>query len=232
MKNPSEYLEDLKRTFGFPGYGEENHDLGAIERAELCFARARWYYDWQTIIGIVAPLLKKGLHDEVEQIKSSGFVSETYRIRPIVYRTSKARVNLIRLRYPELFSELVHISHANAVKILGQKYVYNLARNVKGEEGIQKFEQINVESLRLRLTKDEADEVIERIERVTGWEVLRWDEMEDGDAGAGNAAGDVDGNAGAGNAAGGVDENAGAGNAAGDVDENAGAVDCGLMVEP
>lgn len=165
MRKPTEYLTILKRELSFPEGGDE-----------FAYERAYWCYELRNAMKWLMEWADRSLRAEVDGINDAGLTSDDYKIIPVVRRTSKVKVALMRERYPDYFKKFVHLQNSDYVKILGREELYYLAASKLGEDEIQKYERVNVDAVERRMPEDAAGELLEHMEKITDWDVMEIEE--------------------------------------------------------
>jgi len=93
----------------------------------------------------------------VEEIRASGLVSDEYVLKYEERKNAVVNVPLLREELPDLFAELVHISTADAAKLLSNRFLYDETKKRIGDR-IQKYEAVNAKDLEARLPEPEFSE--------------------------------------------------------------------------
>lgn len=176
MRSPHECLAILKRELYFP-----------LEGDAFAYSRAHWYYECREAAKEIVKLADTCMNQEIARIQEAGLTSSSYKLTPVIRKTTHVLVDALRERFPGVFCKHVYLQNSDYVKILGRRTLYDMALAKRGADAIRPLERVNVEDIKsdvdddgddssLKLLPAELEEVTEVIEKQVDWKVSMTDE--------------------------------------------------------
>ena len=98
--------------------------------------------------------------ETVDEIISSGQISQAYFLRFEEKRNRIVNVPLLKERMPDLFCEVVHVPVSQAARILSGRFIYDAVKERIGDR-IAMYEEVNVKDLEARLPQPELSQFLE-----------------------------------------------------------------------
>ncbi|WP_319378208.1 hypothetical protein [uncultured Methanocorpusculum sp.] len=102
------------------------------------------------------------------ELYASGLTSPDFEVDVPVKMQATVDISKLKDELPQLASGLLYVNGSNAVKLIGERRLYELAIEIAGESRVALVEQIRVEELRRALLAEEQGRFISDEEKQTG----------------------------------------------------------------
>lgn len=142
---------------------------------ESGYERAYWLYEARGAFRWIADFISTEYKRQVAAIQDAGIASELFELVPVERAESRVRTDVLREKYPEMFSGLVFIKATDAARILGRRTLYDLAADAVGTDALREFEQVNVGDVARLMPKSAVSELIDTRMKVLDWVVREKD---------------------------------------------------------
>jgi len=132
------------------------------------FTRA-WYL--QKTAAVLAKLSSTYTTESAEiaaELYAAGMTSPEYDVDVPVKIQITVDISKLKDELPQLASGLLYVNGPNAVKLIGERRLYELALEIAGEKRVSLVEQIRVEELRRALLSEELGRYVSEEENPTG----------------------------------------------------------------
>ncbi|MPL72550.1 hypothetical protein SDC9_18335 [bioreactor metagenome] len=130
----------------------------ALEMAFPCpaeeYADAYFCQEMTKILAELAGFYAARFSETVDEIRAGGLESPEFVLRLEERRSKMVNVPLLRDEMPDLFSDLVFVSPADAGKLLSKKFLYDATKKLI-KDRIVNYEQVNLKDLETRLPAPE-----------------------------------------------------------------------------
>ena len=130
----------------------------ALEMAFPCpeeeYADAYFCQEMTKILAELAGFYAARFSETVDEIRAGSLESPEFVLRLEERRSKMVNVPLLRDEMPDLFSDLVFVSPADAGKLLSKKFMYDATKKLI-KDRIVNYEQVNLKDLETRLPAPE-----------------------------------------------------------------------------
>jgi|LSQX01.1.fsa_nt_gb hypothetical protein len=102
------------------------------------------------------------------ELYAAGATSPDYEVEVPVKIETKVDISKLKTELPDVVSGLLYVNGPNAVKLIGERRLYELAIEIAGEKRVALVEQVRIEELRRALLTEEQGRYISDEEKETG----------------------------------------------------------------
>ena len=132
------------------------------------FARAWHLEKTAAVVGKLAKVYAAESAQIAAELYAGGMTSPDYEVDVPVKIETTVDISKLKDELPQLASGLLYVNGPNAVKLIGERRLYELALEIAGEKRVALVEQIRVEELRRALLAEEQGRYVSEEENPTG----------------------------------------------------------------
>ena len=132
------------------------------------FARAWHLEKTAAVVGKLAKVYSAESARIAADLYASGMTSPDYEVDVPVKIETTVDIPKLKEELPDVVSGLLYVNGPNAVKLIGERRLYELAIEIAGEKRVALVEQIRVDELRRALLAEEQGRFISDEENPTG----------------------------------------------------------------
>ncbi len=144
----------------------------ALEAAFPCpeesFGRAWHLQETAAVVGKLATAYSAESAKIAADLYAAGMTSPDYTVDVPVKMQTKVDISKLKAELPQVAGNLLYVSSTNAVKLIGERRLYELAIEISGESRVALVEQVRIEDMRKALLFEELGRYVSEEEKPTG----------------------------------------------------------------
>ncbi len=132
------------------------------------FARAWHLQETAGVLGKLAAAYTAESAKIAAELYAVGMTSPDYTVDIPVKMQTTVDISKLKDELPQVASGLLYVSSTNAVKLIGERRLYELALEISGKSRVAEVEQIRIEELRRALLSEELGRFVYDEEKQNG----------------------------------------------------------------